>query len=83
MRLQGAAAELDRHKSLPQKAFKRGGISAVDLAGWLKIELEPGGRRGGTTLTAALDAISGLARSPVALIIDEAHRRSRANEVPI
>lgn len=68
------AAELERHKSLPQKVLKRGGISAVDLAGWLKIEMEPGGRRGGTTLTAALDALSGLARSPVALIIDEAQQ---------
>lgn len=54
------------------KAAKASGLESVTIAGALKIDTSKIGRPDGSTLTDALRALHEVARSPVALIVDEA-----------
>lgn len=54
------------------KAAKASGLESISIAGALKIDTSKIGRPEGSTLTEALRALHGLAKAPVALLVDEA-----------
>jgi hypothetical protein len=63
---------LEPHLGLVARAAKKSGIEAVNLAGWLQVDIGRIGRIDGLTLVDALRALHETAGKPVALIIDEA-----------
>lgn len=63
---------LQSHLGLVAKAARRAGLESVNIAGALKIDTSRIGRLDGVTLPDALRALLEAARTPVALIIDEA-----------
>mgnify|MGYP003585473569 FL=1 len=54
------------------KAAQASGLESISIAGALKIDTSKIGRPEGSTLTEALRALHGLAKAPVALLVDEA-----------
>lgn len=65
-------AVLSTHLGLVAKAAKASGLESINIAGTLRIDTSKIGQPEGSTLTEALRALHLLARSPVALIVDEA-----------
>ena len=65
-------AVLRTHLGPIAKAAKASGLESIGIAGALKIDTSKIGRPEGSTLTEALRALHLLAKSPVALIVDEA-----------
>jgi hypothetical protein len=65
-------AELSKQLGFVARTAKAAGLESVNIAGWLKIDTTKIGTVQGTTLSDALKAPHGLAKKPVALIIDEA-----------
>lgn len=63
---------LQPHLGVVARAAKASGLESLNLAGWLKIDTSKIGKLDGATLPDALRALCDAAKSPVALIIDEA-----------
>ncbi len=63
---------LEPHLGLVAKTAKKAGLDNVNIAGWLKIDTSRIGKLDGATLPDALRALNEMAKSPVALIVDEA-----------
>lgn len=63
---------LEPHFGLIAKTAKKAGLDNVNIAGWLKIDTSKIGKLDGATLPDALRALNEMAKSPVALIVDEA-----------
>lgn len=63
---------LEPHLGIVAKTAKKSGLESVSLAGWLKIDTSKIGKLDGATLPDALRALFETAKSPVALIVDEA-----------
>lgn len=62
---------LSRHAGLVAKAAKASGLDSINVAG-IKLDTTRIGKLDGATLADALRALHGLAKAPVALIVDEA-----------
>lgn len=65
-------AELQKHLGFVARAARSAGLENVNIAGWLKIDTSKIGAIDGVPLTEALKALHGLAKKPIALIVDEA-----------
>jgi hypothetical protein len=63
---------LQPHLGVVARTAKRAGLENVSVAGWLNIDTSKIGKPDGTTLPDALRALVEAAKSPVALIVDEA-----------
>lgn len=63
---------LQPHLGMVARAAKKAGLDNVSLAGWLNIDTSRIGKPDGATLPDALRALVETAKSPVALIVDEA-----------
>ena len=63
---------LQPHMGVIARTARKTGLDNVSVAGWLNIDLSQIGKRDGTTLPDALRALVETAKSPVALIVDEA-----------
>ena len=68
------ARTLSSHLGLVSRAARVSGLESVTIAGALKIDLSRIGKVDGITLPEALRALHDAAKSPVALIVDEAQQ---------